>query len=86
MQFFMIHTTCQTTHVPRVCTLVLSFMLLMSCDLLHVSGWMDFTDDSISEWTCGGGGQVDTTWSHRRPAETGKMRALVLCVYHTSGR
>ena len=48
----------------------------MSCNLLHVSGWRDFTDDSISEWTCGGGGQVDTTWSHRRPAETGIMSAL----------
>ena len=42
---------------------------------------MEFIDDGISEWTCRGGGQVATSWSHRRPAEPGIMSALRL--YHT---
>ena len=78
-------TTFQATHALRVCTLVLSFVLLMSCNILHVSGWMDFADDGFSEWTCGGGEQVDTTWSHCRPAERGN-ECTVWCLYHINGR
>ncbi|CAI8034156.1 hypothetical protein GBAR_LOCUS19264, partial [Geodia barretti] len=35
-----------------------------------MSEWAEFTDVCISEWTCGGGGQVITTWSHSRPANS----------------
>ena len=33
--------------------------------------WVEFTDVGISQWTCGGGGQVITTWSHSKPTENG---------------
>ena len=39
-----------------------------------MSGWVEFTDGGISEWTCGGGGQVITTWSHGGPAESGTLQ------------
>ena len=32
--------------------------------LCVTSGWVEFTDGCISLWTCGGGGQVITKWSH----------------------
>ena len=36
-----------------------------------LSEWVEFTDGGISEWTCGGGGQVITTWSHSSFANGG---------------
>ena len=33
--------------------------------------WVEFTDGGISEWACGGGRQVITSWSHNRPTEQG---------------
>ena len=39
--------------------------------LCVTSGRVEFTDDCISEWTCGGGGQVITTWSHSRSEKRG---------------
>ena len=33
--------------------------------------WVEFTDVGISEWACGGGRQVITSWSHSRPTEQG---------------
>ena len=40
----------------------------LSCIML---GWVEFTDGGISEWACGGGRQVITSWSHSRPTEQG---------------
>ena len=39
--------------------------------LYDVPEWMDFTDGGFSEWTCGGGRQVVTTWSQCGLAEKG---------------
>ena len=42
--------------------------LLLLVTSLFLPDWVEFTDVGISEWTCGGGGQVVTTWSQSRPA------------------
>ena len=46
--------------------------------LCLLSGWVEFTDVCISGGTCGGGGQVITTWSHSRPAKRGTH---TICTY-----
>ena len=33
--------------------------------------WVELTDVGISEWACGGGRQVITSWSQSRPTEQG---------------
>ena len=33
--------------------------------------WVELTDGGISEWACGGGRQVITSWSQSRPTEQG---------------
>ena len=33
--------------------------------------WVEFTDGGISEWACGGGRQVITSWSQSRPTKQG---------------
>ena len=54
----------------------LSWILNQNCFLQNslpttlcvMAGWVELTDVCISGGTCGGGGQVITTWSHSRPA------------------
>ena len=40
----------------------------LSCIVLE---WVELTDVGISEWACGGGRQVITSWSHSRPTGQG---------------
>ena len=63
----LIHVATPQISLPSILCLC---VLLPLCVL---SGWGKFTDIGISEWTCGGGGQVITTWSHSRPAECGTL-------------
>ncbi|CAI7989835.1 hypothetical protein GBAR_LOCUS347 [Geodia barretti] len=48
--------------------------------LCVTSGRAEFTDDCISEWTCGGGGQVITTWSHSRSERKGRVEFTDDCI------
>ena len=45
------------------------------------SEWMEFTDGSISQWTCGRSGQVVASWSQSRPAREGMFH---FCNYSLS--
>ena len=54
------NTTCYT------CNLFIHRQLT-TCIIIIFLGWAECTDDSISVWTCGSGGQVITTWSQSGP-------------------
>ena len=51
------------TCVNKHCLWVYYDDLYIYIYIYHVSECREFTDDGFSEWTCGGGGQVVTTWS-----------------------
>ena len=57
---------------------ILCFSVLLP--LCVLSEWGKFTDVGISQWTCGGGGQVITTRSHSRPATSGNYDHTHLCI------
>ena len=44
--------------------------------VLCTAGRVECTDGGISEWTCGGGGQVVTTWSQSRPPDCGMFHTV----------
>ena len=53
----------------------------LSCIVL---GWVELTDGGISQWACGDGRQVITTWSHSRPTEQGMTNTVISDNYMSS--
>ena len=65
------HTRNNAVHSALVCHLM--------------SEWSYFTDVCISQWTCGGGGQVVSTWSQSRPTDCGRtIMTIILGVPHST--
>ena len=54
--------------IPFTVNLHFHKKIFLSCTMLE---WVELTDEGISEWACGGGRQVITSWSHSRPTEQG---------------
>jgi hypothetical protein len=75
---------------------LLNMLPVVSCDIVYpvklvhervivlsyvMSGWEEFTDGCISEWTCGCSGQVITAWSHSRSSTSGQVITTLITTH-----